>query len=194
MPAESIHARLVTVHGSIRGIVDNLRTLGYVFARPHDVLPGPEPDAHAAIARIEREVGAVPLALKLFWTRIGSVDLSGHHPDWQDCEYPDPLIVYPPSAAIYEWDDVLADREDFEQFGNRYVIPVAPDAYCKANVSGGMLYNISVPAVAEDPPLNEEPHETTFLSYLELAVGLGGFPGLEGSPGHTWPLDLILRD
>jgi hypothetical protein len=41
------------------------------------VFPGPEEIASAAIARIEREVGAVPLALKLFWQRVGSVDLCG---------------------------------------------------------------------------------------------------------------------
>jgi hypothetical protein len=193
MSEEAMDMRIDRIATRLQALAQSLTRLGYRFERPKDVLPGVERGTDAAIARIEREVGALPLALTLFWKRIGSVDLSGQHPDWQDCEYPDPLIVYPPSVAIDEWDEVLADREEFERFGNRYVIPVAPDAYHKANVSGGMYYNISVPAASDDPPLNDEPHETTFLCYLELAIGFGGFPGLEGSPGHTWPLDRIIR-
>ena len=57
-----------------------------------------------------------------------------------------------------------------------YCVPVAPDAYHKQNVSGGMWYNLSVPAVTDDPPLNDERHRTTFVGYLELALRWGGFP------------------
>jgi hypothetical protein len=67
-------------------------------------------------------------------------------------------------------------------------VPVAPDDYHKENVSGGMWYNLSVPAVADDPPLNDERHRTTFANYLELAVHWGGFPGLDRCADHTWPL------
>jgi hypothetical protein len=56
-----------------------------------------------------------------------------------------------------------------------------------------MWYNLSVPAVADDPPLNDEWHHTTFVSYLELAVQWGGFPGLADCPGHTWPVAELVR-
>src|SRR5689334_11240394 len=36
--------------------------------------PGPETDTEDAIARIEREIGALPLALKIFWRRVGSIN------------------------------------------------------------------------------------------------------------------------
>lgn len=97
-------------------------------------------------------------------------------------------MVFPPSVAVTELEDFLADKEERLRCNYPYAVPVAPDFYHKADVSGGREYNISVPAVADDPPLNDEWHKTTFLKYLEIAVKWGGFPGLERSPGHDWPI------
>lgn len=186
-----IQQRVDAIHRALQQLVGNLRFLGYRFDRPDRVLPGPAPNTESAIARIEREIGPLPLALKLFWTQIGSVDLSGRHAEWVGCKELDQLIVYPPSAAIVELDEYLVDRESRDRAIFTYGVPVAPDALHKADVSGGMWYNIDVPALADDPPLNEEPHHVTFLGYLELAIGFGGFPGLSGCPNHTWPIAAI---
>ena len=167
-----------------------LTEMGFQFEEPDEVLPGPEDDAEEAIERIETEIGPLPLALKLFWLRIGSVNFCGHwesEPD-SDSEGPDPIMVFPPSVAVTELEDFLADKEERLRCNYPYAVPVAPDFYHKADVSGGREYNISVPAVADDPPLNDEWHKTTFLKYLEIAVKWGGFPGLERSPGHDWPI------
>ncbi len=191
----SPEARILRVGEKIARIVRRLPALGYEFHRPSAVFPGLEPATEDAIARIEREVGAIPLALKVFWRSVGSVDLTARHRrsqpveyPWEGCEYPDPLVVHPPSAAIAELDEFLADREERMRCGFPYVVPIAPDDVHKDNVSGGMWYNVSVPAVADDPPLNDERHQTTFVSYLELAVRWGGFPGLDRCPEHGWPL------
>jgi hypothetical protein len=186
--AMSLETRIDWVGNSIRILVRSLTKRGYQFERPAEVFPGPERATAGAIARIEREIGHLPLALKLFWQRIGSVDLCGSHADWDGCDYPDPLIVYPPSVAIGELVDFLADRDERLRCNFPYLVPIAPDSYHKAHVSGGMWYNISVPAVADDPPLNDEWHGTTFVSYLELAVRWAGLPGLSVCPGHTWPI------
>ena len=87
-----------------------------------------------------------------------------------------------------ELDEFLSDREERMQCDFPYVVPIALDEALKDNVSGGESYNLSVPAVADDPPLNDERHQTTFVSYLELAVRWGGFPGLDRCPEHRWPL------
>jgi hypothetical protein len=68
------------------------------------------------------------------------------------------------------------------------MVPVAPDAKHKENVSGGGCYNLTVPAIADDPPLNDEPHSTSFIGHLELALRWGGFPSLDRCPHHNWPL------
>jgi hypothetical protein len=100
-------------------------------------------------------------------------------------------VVYPPSQAIEELEEFLADWEERVRCNFPYVIPIAPDDYHKADVSGGMWYNASVPAVAEDPPLNDERHRITFVEYLELAVRWGGFPGLDRCESHSWPVERI---
>lgn len=180
--------RTLAVGRDIDCIARRLDALGYQFDEPGLVFPGPETNTEAAIARIEREAGALPLAIKLFWRLVGSVNFVGEHADWEGCEYPDPLVIYPPSYAVSELDEFLADRQERMRSGFPYLLPVAPDHYHKENVSGGMWYNLNVPAVAADPPLNEERHRITFMSYVELAVRWGGFPGLDRCPEHNWPL------
>jgi hypothetical protein len=188
----TLESRINAIGDSIRLLAKRLSERGFEFERPSDVFPGPERGTAAAIARIEREIGEVPLALRLFWRRVGSVNFCGSHPEWAGCEYPDPLFVYPPSAAVEELDEFLADKQERLRCNFPYLVPIAPDAKHKEVVSGGMWYNVSVPAVADDPPLNDEPHQTTFVAYLELAVQWAGFPGLSRCPG-TWPISELVR-
>lgn len=199
-PAMSLEARIVTVGEKIAKIAGRLPALGYRFKQP--AFPGPEPGTEDAIERIEREVGELPLALKIFWRRVGSVDLTAWYRTWRPVEYPwtacgeypDPLVVYPASVAIQALDEFLEDREERMRYGARYIVPIAPDDVHKDNVSGGMWYNVSVPAVADDPPLNDEQHRTTFVNYLELSVRWGGFPGLERCADHDWPLRKLVGE
>ena len=194
VPADmSLESRIDAVGNSIHILVKSLTERGYQFDRLSEVLPGPERATSEFIARIEREIGLLPLALKLFWQRVGGVDLRGSHPDWEGCDYPDPLVVYPPSVAIGELDEFLADRDERLRCNLPYLVPIAPDFYCKADASGGMWYNVSVPAVADDPPLNDDWHGTTFVSCLERAVRSAGFPGLSSCPGHTWPITELVE-
>jgi hypothetical protein len=189
----NLESRIEAIGRSIGTIVERLNEHGFEFERPDDVFPGPEAGAAEAMERIERETGILPFGLKQFWLRVGSVDLCGAHPGWAGCEYPDPLVIAPPSFAVGELEDFLADREERQRHQYPYVVPIAPDFYHKADVSGGMFYNISVPAVADDPPLNDEWHATTFVDYLETAIRWGGFPGLARSPGHSWPISQLVN-
>jgi hypothetical protein len=167
---------------SIKALVDQLYREGYVFEYPEEVFPGPAPDVADAISRIELEAGEVPLALKLFWMRVGSVNLCGGHENWVGCPYPDPLVVSPPAHALADLEDYLEEPE------GPFLIPIAPDFFHKANVSGGMYYNVSVSSGNDDPLLNDERHGVSLLEYLAIALGWGGFPGLDAAAGHNWPL------
>ena len=197
----SLKARIIRVGGQIATIAHRLPALGYQFGDPSAAFPGPESGTDEAIERIEREIGTLPLAIKLFWRLVGSVNFMGRHGErtqveypWDACDSPDPLVVYPPSAAIAELDEFLSDHEGRMRYNYSYLVPIAPDYLHKDNCSGGMWYNLSVPAVADDPPLNDEWHKTTFVSYLELAVRWGGFPGLELCREHSWPLRELVGD
>ncbi len=189
-----IDAQISRIGPALQQLVERLRQLGYEFADPAAVFPGPESTVNTSIRRIESEIGTVPYALAAFWRRIGSVNLCGSHPDWLGCEYPDPLEIDSASQAVAELDEFIADREERMRYNFRYLIPISPDDYHKEDVSGGMWYNVSCPATADDPIINDERHNVTFLNYLELALSLGGFLGLDQSPGHNWPIhELAIR-
>jgi hypothetical protein len=199
----TLEARIDLIGERMVILVQRLTERGFVFERPDEILPGPAENTDEVIAEIENEIGTVPLALKLFWLRVGSVNFCGSHPDWEvDSRYPgfegefypDPLIIDPVSVALAELDEFLSDREERLRCNFPYLIPIAPDFYHKADVSGGMWYNISVPAVADDPPLNDEWHKTTFISYLEEAIKWGGFPGLVRYPHHNWPVQELTKE
>jgi len=177
-------ARIDALGLRISTLIERLRSAGYVFDHPEQVFPGPHPTALDVIRRVEFEVGDLPLALKLFWARIGSVDLSGNHPEWPEPDaYLDQLIVFSPKLAAYYLDDYLNGEADSLE------IVIASDYFHKADVSGGSPYTVTVPAVTDDPPLNWTPSPQTFLEHIENALKFSGFPGLEDCQDHSWPLN-----
>jgi hypothetical protein len=169
--------------------------MGYVFADLAEALPGPRGDVDGAIERVETLVGPLPLMLARFYRTVGSVDLRGRHPDWQGCDYPDPLVVDPIDAVLdeareyAELENPAADYWASET--GVFRAPIGPDALHKANVSGGMWYGVEVPNASSDPIVLEEPHRLPFTEYLELALGWGGFPGLAAAANHSWPLERL---
>lgn len=178
-----MEARIDALGNRIAALVERLRAAGYVFDRPDDAFPGPDPAALDIIRRIEAAAGELPLALKLFWMRIGSVDLTGSHPDWPEPPvFLDQLVVFAPEDGAYYLDDYLnGEPGPFE-------VVIAPDCFHKADVSGGPPYTVHVPAMADDPPLNGTTSPQTFLEHIERALRFAGFPGLADCPDHGWPL------
>jgi hypothetical protein len=193
MHSESLQSRVDALGHHICLIAARLEQLGFRFERPREVFPGPEPDAQGAIERIEAAVGSLPQSLKQFWLRVGSVDFSGHHPKWQGCEYRDQLIVFPPSTALKELQEFLSDQEERLRANDPYCVPIAPDIFHKADVSGGPPYGLAVPATEEDPPLVNALPPVSFLEHVERALRYGGFPGLADCAQHTWPLADLVR-
>lgn len=173
-----LHARLVS--------------LGYGFSNPESALLSPSPEDEGRIKFLEENIGPVPLALASFYRVVGSVDFTGGRPGWEGCEYPDPIVVAPVAHAISEAKEFLELESPDEYWASEsgtFRIPIAPDYYHKEDVSGGMWYGVEVPNERDDPALLEEWHHTTFVEYLRLCFGWGGFPGLErAGANHTWPL------
>ena len=185
---DRLHDRLQEVRRSLGAIKMQLEEQGYVFESPETALSEPSPETDRIVSRIESSVGRIPEALVAFWRIVGSVDFCGSHSDWSGCEYPDPIVVYPPTEAEHELESFLQNRDEYREAYGSFRVPIAPDSFHKENVSGGMWYGIAVPDDRMDPPLLEEPNQTTFLNYLDLVVSWGGFPGLKRATGtHTWP-------
>lgn len=133
------------------------------------------------IKELETLVGTIPLSLKVFWQVVGSVNLIGFHPNWPD--FSDPLVVEPIETAFSEYNYW---RERYEDEGpdeaGTFVLPIAPDVFHKDNVSGGLPYGMKVPNMAIDAKVENEEHDTTFVSYLRICFGQGGFPGAKQLP------------
>jgi hypothetical protein len=127
------------------------------------------PNAARDIEQIEELIGPIPLSLKAFYEIVGEVDLIGYH-DTISAEA-DPLVVFPLEAM---WRDC---RAEIAEDGR---IPIAPDQFHKANISGGGPYEMALPDARADGELLNEPHRLFFVDYLRLVFRHGGFPGYAG--------------
>jgi hypothetical protein len=76
--------------------------------------------------------------------------------------------------------DLDAWKDDRDEDGGSFRVPIAPDELTKADTSGGSPYEIIIPCVDADVVLENERHSLPFVSYLRLCFEWGGFPGFEG--------------
>ena len=97
---------------------------------------------------------------------------------------PDQLVVFPASSALYYLQDDDGNSLEYEL---PFQIVIAPDDLTKEGISGAAPYSVDVPAVTEDPPLNNSSQCETFLEHIDRALRAGGFPALVGCD-QNWPL------
>ncbi len=171
---------------NVERIVARLGQIGYRFEiaprstwiENPDFYRPPSADMGRRIAELEATAGRLPLSLRAWYEVVGEVDLEGNHPDWDGRGYADPLVVEGLTgwASEYEeWQYQMEGSEVVEPF----LLPIAPDFYHKANVSGGAPYSVTLPCEDADALLVDEWHETYFVDYLRIAFRWGGFPGWE---------------
>ena len=171
------------VRENLERLVVELPRVGYVFANPDRVLGPPPTDVGGQVARLEARLGPVPLAFAVFWELVGTVDLSGSHPDWPH-ELLDPLM-FEASADFFL--DTFEDDEDREP-GDAFELEFAPDDLHKADISGGAPYAIRVPDPCVDGLVVAEPHQTTFNQYLRIVLRTAGMGGMGAVRHHAHPL------
>jgi len=183
------------VRHNIELLIPRLRDIGYPFYRYGvDVYTGLSPDEAAemhrlgpvhgspaadvrdTIAAIEQKVGGpLPLSLRAFYEVVGTVNLTGRHPEWRISPYSlDALEVHSAEVAL----------EGCDEWGPEEImgVPIAPDEYFKDGYGGAGPYIVRLPDPAADAPLLWERHDTTFVNYLRICFRWGGFPGLERAP------------
>jgi len=186
------HETMSRVRENLTTLDNRLQSMGYRYRNPSPAFLPPPPDVATRIAELEARAGVLPLSLRAFYETVGSVDLTGEHPDWRGCDDPDALVVLPIASALHELDDWEHDKKAYERAFGSFRVPIAPDHKHKENVSGGMWYGIGLPDPNADAILLEEYHNTTFVEYLRLCLQWGGFPRLEhADPTHTWPIEQL---
>ena len=179
-------------------LVSRLNSLGYVFGTYPDGTNGfftlgplvsPSETTLADCAELEERAGPLPLSLKAFWHQVGSVDFVGMHPSWPAGL--DPLVVYPPEAAIVDLEGV----DDGPNALDQYEASLAPDDLHKDNISGGSPYSIALPDPRADSTILNERNGLLFVQYLRMAIlRWGGFPGLALQKTAFEPLDALIAD
>jgi hypothetical protein len=161
-----------------RGNVERLREVlpseGYRFRDPASVLIPPKPDVGEDLDELERTIGVIPLALRIWFEEVGSVNLAGEHPSW-GYDYIDELIVE--TTIDYTRSEHEEWRTGEQGWPAPFRIEFAPDYLHKANVSGGLPYGAEVPNLSADGLVLGEFHQTTFVNYLRIAFRWAGFPG-----------------
>ena len=182
---------LVMYQSKIHQIIERLTALGYRFAYPQEVMPGPV--ALSKIETFERLVGPLPALLRDFYATVGSVNFIGEHPSWQRDLYTDPFYISDFDYLLSRAEDYASDPETkawFDECYGAFAIELSPDYYHKADVSGGECYHIVLPADA-DPVIHGMPTVMRFSEYLDNVLKWGGFPGL-ADYDHDWPVDEIV--
>jgi len=172
--------------------VEALNSDGYKFVYPDRAYVGPDPTAQEWIEEFRQKDVYFSVALEAWLRQVGGVNLMGSHRSWPipayiyDDEpsgrYPvctDPLVVeLPQDYANYLYDDWIEQRNQSAET-EPFRLDIAPDDLHKANISGGLPYQLSTDRPQVDGLLWNERRCTTFMGYLRLAVQWDGFPGLE---------------
>ena len=144
------------------------------------------PDMRANILNIERQIGPLPLALRVWYEQVGGINLYGFHPGWlKYIQYPTHLMNYCDPLQVYVLDDMLLSRL-LEKHRERPMkhFEFAPDRNFKDNRSGTSTpYDIQWHDAGIDGtlPLNSSP-KVTFVEYLRICFRWGGFPGMANWP------------
>ncbi len=165
-------ARLTQIHS-------DLVAAGYQFIAKAPLEVAPK-SATKQLAKLEAEVGLLPVVLRAWLRRVGSVDLRGARPPWGPTHtelspntsgkaviLSDPLVVGSLADAL----DALDDWQQPQPFE----FPLAPDAVGKAGQSGGEVV-ITWAGPTLDAHLTDE--DLSFADWLRASLEAGGFPGL----------------
>jgi len=186
---------------NIETLIERLTAQGYRFHANDDaqdpVIPllGPTMDAPALQDWLVERFGPLPLTLSAWIRIVGDVWLVGTHPEWPKSAEADPLVIeiegarFPASSirGYYE-EEWAAWREASSEVSGAasFVLPVAPDALHKANISGGAPYGLRLPDRCADGLFIAQV-ATPFVAYLNHVFASGGFPG--SAPGDAqWGL------
>jgi len=186
---------------NIETLIERLTAQGYQFHANDDaqdpVVPllGPTGDAPALQDWLAERFGPLPLTLSAWIRIVGDVWLVGTHPEWAESAETDPLVIeiegarFPGSSIRDYYDEEWAawrEASSEESSATGFVLPVAPDALHKANISGGAPYGFRLPDRCADGLFVSEV-ATPFVAYLNHVFANGGFPG--SAPGDAqWRL------
>ena len=180
-----------TFRDAIRLAVLELSASGYVFAQPETVFVPASEGATEWLRELESLGVHLPTILQAWAAEVGSVNLTGSHPDWAESGYvglisgqqgswlADPLVLEIDREWAFsqydEWRDAV--DEDGAQEVGPFRFTISPDHIHKGNVSGGLPYSVATDAPSVDALLLNARDCTSIFYHVTNALAWGGFPG-----------------
>ena len=174
-------------------IIDYLISNNYRFMYAERAHSEPDGETIEWIEEYERKGIYLPISLQAWLLEVGCFNLIGTNNDWPKTSYlsdgnvnsndvwlTDPLVVEVTNDYIEylynEW-KYGVEEEGLENVGP-FKIDFSPDYLHKANISGGMPYEIIADTPAVDSIVLNERTCTSFTGYIRNALLWGGFPGI----------------
>jgi hypothetical protein len=190
---------------NIEVIIQRLHDSGYEFVDPSSKgylprlpLVRPNEDSPDFAFWLGQLVGPLPLTIIEWIETVGDVNLVGNHPEWPEIDMITDALVVEFELSGYAdrgpgWDakeyyqnELETWRADVAEYGQKeigpFLLTFAPDAYHKANVSGGGPYGIYLPDGSIDATCRINGREISFVDYLRECFASGGFPGAPSLP------------
>jgi hypothetical protein len=188
---------------NIELVISRLKSRGYEFIEPDRVHILPEPDVADWAAKFESQGIYLPIALQAWLQEVGTVNLMGTDKSWpcsgysgfgqKEVWYADPLVVEVDKDLIYsEFENWKSQcEEEGIQEAGPFCIPFAPDDLHKANISGGLPYELCAAHPVLDPIVLNERHCFSFVAHIRHAFSWAGFPGFEIIGSNRIPIDFL---
>ena len=167
------------VRKNILLLKERLINIGYSFKDPEKAYVPPDNDIESILDIYEEENGLLPLSLKCFYIKVGSVDFRQSKEQlifYGDEKYRyapilnvlgdlNPLLVFPVKTLLKC--KVVASGKTVYSFSD--------DEFGKAGYSGN-LYTLSIPNPSADGRI-EFLGDISFVEYLRVSIESGGFYG-----------------
>lgn len=171
-------------------IIERLSREGYRFVNHTGPITRPESNVPEWIDQYHDRGVHIPVILEAWLMEVGNINLMGSHPDWprpgyifeEDKATVDPLRT---DAFVCEITSDYVDYlyEEWQSLAPEerppFRIDFSPDHLHKANISGGMPYQVDTNRKTVDSLVLNERHCMSFLGYIRLALSWQGFPGFE---------------
>ena len=163
---------------------------GYKFVVGNWPIKNAEPDAEEWISDLRNQGVYIPIVLEAWLVEVGTVNLCGSHPDWSR-----PAYAY--DDKVFQSDLLLTDAfvcelnreyiyylyDEWKSEGptnqRPFRIDFSPDHLHKANISGGLPYEISVDIPSIDSIVFNARHCCSFMGLVRNALKWRGFSGFE---------------
>lgn len=171
---------------------------GFRFSSLDGPIKKPDPNTSIWVSDLRHRNIHIPLVLEAWLAEVGGVNFMGSHPEWSAPGYcfgnkPDPAGLLFTDAFVCELTAEYVEylyeewQSDESATLTPFRIDFSPDHLHKANISGGLPYQMSAGRPSIDSIVLNERHCTSFMGLVRLALQWRGFPGFDDiSNEGTW--------